>query len=512
MEGLPGWKAERVASMRKELAELQRQVIEAQQRIATELQGRADDAERFEALEARLQAQELEAKQHATRNASLETDLNALKSVTEQLARDLATRDAQIEEARRQHRSLTQQLETQTALVNEAKAEAKTSRETRDTDLLTISAERDAAQASTARLERELEEQRKQHREVAEQLEAQLSSARDAQKLDVTRDAELAAVSSERDVLKTDLATLSSERDAVKTELSTVSSERDAIKTELSSVSSERDAVKTELEQARRDVDAGRAKIRDIATNLLHFGQELVDGGAVTQLASDAAPAVAVKRPQPPPLPPAPPPRAAAPADTIEPPLVEPIFQMFEEPKPATSPIRSALLLLGGVIAGCAVTIAVTRGGSTSTAASYREDVTAPLVASRSAEATSDHASNHASDPADNNASGHVPAEAIAAPWGASAPSRSSASSASAKDEPVPPPAPQADLPTTGAIVLPESAAGHRVFVDGRVTEVKSGRIIVPCGSHSVRIGSSGTEQKLDVECGGATAIGEPSR
>src|SRR5262245_47946449 len=56
MEGLPPAKAERVAAMRRELAELQRQLIDAQQRIATELQGRADDAERFEALEARLQA------------------------------------------------------------------------------------------------------------------------------------------------------------------------------------------------------------------------------------------------------------------------------------------------------------------------------------------------------------------------------------------------------------------------------------------------------------------------
>src|SRR5687767_9017606 len=32
-------KAERIAAMRRELAELQRQLIEAQQRIATELQG-----------------------------------------------------------------------------------------------------------------------------------------------------------------------------------------------------------------------------------------------------------------------------------------------------------------------------------------------------------------------------------------------------------------------------------------------------------------------------------------
>jgi hypothetical protein len=53
MEGLPEAKAERVAAMRRELAELQRQLIDAQQRIATELQGRADDADRFEALEAK---------------------------------------------------------------------------------------------------------------------------------------------------------------------------------------------------------------------------------------------------------------------------------------------------------------------------------------------------------------------------------------------------------------------------------------------------------------------------
>src|SRR5688572_25870462 len=62
---LPEAKAERVAAMRRELADLQRQLIDAQQRIATELQGRAEDAERFEALEVKAQ-------QSATRITELE--------------------------------------------------------------------------------------------------------------------------------------------------------------------------------------------------------------------------------------------------------------------------------------------------------------------------------------------------------------------------------------------------------------------------------------------------------
>src|SRR5262245_41349839 len=66
MEGLPPAKAERVAAMRRELAELQKQLLDAQQKIATEVQGRAEDAERLEALEAletRLQEQEVKAKE-----------------------------------------------------------------------------------------------------------------------------------------------------------------------------------------------------------------------------------------------------------------------------------------------------------------------------------------------------------------------------------------------------------------------------------------------------------------
>jgi len=54
MEGLPAAKAERVAAMRRELADLQRQLSEAQQRIAAELQARAEDDERQESLEAHI--------------------------------------------------------------------------------------------------------------------------------------------------------------------------------------------------------------------------------------------------------------------------------------------------------------------------------------------------------------------------------------------------------------------------------------------------------------------------
>jgi serine/threonine-protein kinase len=57
---------------------------------------------------------------------------------------------------------------------------------------------------------------------------------------------------------------------------------------------------------------------------------------------------------------------------------------------------------------------------------------------------------------------------------------------------------------THGTINLPSSAAGHRVFVDGRVASDGAKPIDVACGHHSVRVGSHGKAQSIDVPCGGA--------
>src|SRR5580704_15213409 len=105
MEGLPPAKAERIAAMRRELAELQRQLIEAQQRIATELHGRAEDAERLEAIEARLHEHEAKVQEDASRAAELASEVTSLRAqlssigtTTEELRREIAARDTQLEE------------------------------------------------------------------------------------------------------------------------------------------------------------------------------------------------------------------------------------------------------------------------------------------------------------------------------------------------------------------------------------------------------------------------------
>src|SRR5262249_29734056 len=81
VEALPeGAKTERIASMRRELADLQRYLIDAQQRVATELQGRAEDAERLEALESLVQQRELTSMKEATRTGELETEIANLRA------------------------------------------------------------------------------------------------------------------------------------------------------------------------------------------------------------------------------------------------------------------------------------------------------------------------------------------------------------------------------------------------------------------------------------------------
>lgn len=439
VEGLPDAKTERIASMRRELAELQQHLIQAQQRVATELHGRVEDAERLEALETFVQEHELNSQKEATRVGELETEIAGLRSqlatataVTEELRRDIAARDARIEEARHQHR---EELEARSSSLSEA----KTLLEARDAELATRTTERETEQATRSRLELELEDHRKQHRDVTDQLELQFTSLRDAKALLATLATELAATTSERDVLK------------------------------------------SELEPARLELDAARTKLCDVANQLLRLGQDLGDGGVIAH----------AKRPQPPPVPQSP--RAATPTAPVE---VETIL-MTEEAKPA-SRIGSALFMLGGVIVGCAVTIVIMKWSSSSTAddqgATMSTPVAAPVLAERSPVMRTENAGPSTSrqpTPAFDTAVNAQPKQdstpAITAP-------------------------PAIANTTDGVIVLPTSAAGHRVFVDGRVVEVKNSRASVPCGTHEVRVGSGGTARKLDILCGGETELPDEPR
>jgi cytoskeletal protein RodZ len=70
---------------------------------------------------------------------------------------------------------------------------------------------------------------------------------------------------------------------------------------------------------------------------------------------------------------------------------------------------------------------------------------------------------------------------------------------------PTPPPASASSgtSDTQGTLKTSRSAAGHRVFVDGKTVGQGQGSFRVPCGEHTVKIGSSGLAQTLKVPCGG---------
>ena len=64
--------------------------------------------------------------------------------------------------------------------------------------------------------------------------------------------------------------------------------------------------------------------------------------------------------------------------------------------------------------------------------------------------------------------------------------------------------------PQKGALALPANAAGHRVFVDGKVVPSALGAAVVDCGPHTVKIGHDGREQQVDVPCGGRARVEYP--
>jgi hypothetical protein len=60
-------------------------------------------------------------------------------------------------------------------------------------------------------------------------------------------------------------------------------------------------------------------------------------------------------------------------------------------------------------------------------------------------------------------------------------------------------------VPTTGTIRLIESAAAHRLFVDGVVQTGTSA--VVTCGKHMIQVGSAGRAHALMIGCGEETVI-----
>jgi hypothetical protein len=58
-----------------------------------------------------------------------------------------------------------------------------------------------------------------------------------------------------------------------------------------------------------------------------------------------------------------------------------------------------------------------------------------------------------------------------------------------------------------GELHPPPSAAGHRIFVDGKVAGEGVAAIRVKCGAHVVKVGSGGAEKNVDVPCGGEIGL-----
>lgn len=430
--------------MRHELAELQRQLTEAQQRIASELQGRAEDADRIEDLESRIQGFEAKARDDEQRIAELNAEnvdtkqrLEVSTKSADELRRDLEARDARAEELQRKHRELSDQLEGQFAALREAKAQL----EARNSELAARAGDRDAK----TRLEKELEELAAKHRQATEQLEAHASSLLETKALLVDREAELATKNSER----------------------TAQQELNA-------------RLETELQDVKRTLEAGRARATDLAKQLATMGQGLADVVLIEE----------VRRPRPPTLPPSkvPPP---IPADAKK---VEPDRVFAVEPVQVAQPRSRWGVALGGIAVGAAVSlVSVHLGGASAPPPPRAEPSSAPPSAAMTAAPAPISYANPVADPATAPI-----ADAGTAPDDASAHSGSGSLTV--------PPAP-VDAQSTGVLVLPPEADGRRVYVDGRRLEPKDRRLVVACGKREVQIGSRGEARTIDVACAGETEV-----
>ncbi len=65
-----------------------------------------------------------------------------------------------------------------------------------------------------------------------------------------------------------------------------------------------------------------------------------------------------------------------------------------------------------------------------------------------------------------------------------------------------------ASAPGSGILRMPPSAAGHRIYVDGRLLGDGAAILTVPCGPRKVRIGRQGSERVVNVPCGGDIDVG----
>jgi hypothetical protein len=71
----------------------------------------------------------------------------------------------------------------------------------------------------------------------------------------------------------------------------------------------------------------------------------------------------------------------------------------------------------------------------------------------------------------------------------------------------IPATVPPSPPPTTGEIRMSTPMPGHRVFVDDRLAGDSGAVLTLPCGAHTVRVGSSGKAERVTVPCGGSVVV-----
>jgi serine/threonine protein kinase len=150
--------------------------------------------------------------------------------------------------------------------------------------------------------------------------------------------------------------------------------------------------------------------------------------------------------------------------------------------------------------------------------------IKSPAVSESSSSQASPSASAPPPTAASASASAAAPASASALPSESAAPSASASASASAApaapasaapsaSAPASPPASASASPSsspTAAEISTEAASPHhRIFVDDRVVGETPSTVTVACGKHTVKIGSSGKPQDVDIPCGTRKVIGD---
>ena len=312
-------KTERIASMRHELVGLQRHLLEAQQRITAELQGRAEDADRLEALELRVQEHETKVSERGARIEELENDNARLRvqfesagKAVEELRRELESRDARLEESATKTRELAEELEKAIASLRDTNAQLVA----RETELASSASDRESQHATKTELEAALGK----HRELTELLDSHVTSLRDVQGQLADRESELTNRTFERDAHQATLTRL-----------------------------------QTELDETRRALDAGKGRAQELAKQLASFAQELND--AVVPARSSTASHRIPSAPPPIPTTRRSSPQIAVPTEAI----------VVEASPPPASRVRMALLVLGGITVGLVLGIFVMnmRGSTT---------------------------------------------------------------------------------------------------------------------------------------------------